>query len=302
TCNPCHMDGHLDGIAWDLSDLTGFDDAVPRTPKGTKVTMSLRGIEETPPFHWRGDRADLAKFNPAFAGLLGGAQLAETSDPLDDDQLAEFSAFVFGLSYPANSFLADDRIYGQTAKEGFDCFSHHDSVHTVTTDTANATISISCAECHSMAGGSGTLNQVNNPLVGLLADDATQLRGTFDKESDPVTFTSGIAGLATIPATGWGFANTGFTDSLQQFVDLGVFTFPQPGDSQKVRDFVFQLDTGIAPAAAFAYTVTAAAAPEETLLTGQAVPIAPSTEPNIDLILRGWIRIAPGNEVSFGAL
>ena len=302
TCNTCHMDGHLDGIAWDLSDFTGLDDAVPRVPKGTKVTMSLRGIEETPPFHWRGDRSDLLKFNPAFEGLLGGTKLTETSDPLDADQLAEFEAFVFSLSYPANPFLADDRTYGQTAKEGFDCFANHGSVHTIKTDGAGATISVSCAECHSMAGGSGTLNQVNNPVVGLFADDATQLRGTFDKESDPMAFTSAIAGLATIPATGWGFANTGFMDSLQQFVDLGAFTFPLVGDSQKVRDFLFEFDTGIAPAAAFAYTVTATSAPEETFLTGQAVPIAPSTEPNIDLILRGWIRIAPGNEVSFGAL
>src|SRR6185295_5878910 len=64
TCNTCHMDGHLDGIAWDLSDFTGKLDQEPvgRVPKGTKVTMSLRGIEETPPFHWRGDRADLANF------------------------------------------------------------------------------------------------------------------------------------------------------------------------------------------------------------------------------------------------
>lgn len=297
TCNTCHMDGHLDGIAWDLSDFTGRDDAVPRVPKGTKVTMSLRGIEETPPFHWRGDRSDLAKFNPAFAGLLGGTMLSETADPLDADQLSEFEAFVFSLSYPANPFLGDDRIPTVSARQGFDCFSNHPSVHQVTADSSGATTVLSCAQCHSMAGGSGTLNQVNNPVIGLLADDATQLRGTFDKESDPVAF-GGVGVLAILPATGWGFANTGFADSLQQFVSLGAFTFPQPGDSQKVRDFVFQLDTGIAPAAAFAYTVTATGAPEEALLVAQ----AGASPPHIDLILRGWIRIAPGNDVAFGAL
>lgn len=313
TCNTCHMDGHLDGISWDLSDRTGLDDQMERVSKGTKVTMSLRGIEETPPFHWRGDRSDLAKFNPAFAGLLGGAMLSETDDPLDDDQLAEFSAFVFGLAYPANPFLGDDRAYSQPAKEGFDCFAGH-LTHTVAADNdglagnPNGQIQATCADCHSMAGSSGTLNQVNSPALFLLADDATQLRGTFDKESDPVTFTSfpplsPFAFLNRIPATGWGFANTGFTDSLQDFVDLGVFSFPQGAvDKQKVRNFLFEFDTGIAPAAAFAYTVTAAGAPEEALLTGQTVPISPSTEPNIDLILRGWIQIAPGNEVSFGAL
>ncbi|HXU46485.1 MAG TPA: hypothetical protein VN783_13240 [Thermoanaerobaculia bacterium] len=303
TCNTCHMDGHLDGIAWNLSDFTGFDDQVGRVPKGTKVTMSLRGIEETPPFHWRGDRADLKNFNPAFAGLLGGSQLTVTDDPLDDDQLAEFESFVFGLSYPANPVLPDDRVYSQTGKEGFDCFTGHPTTHTVSSDSASATIQLSCEKCHSMAGASGTLNQVNNPVTGLLADDATQLRGTFDKESDTVAFGSFPSGspfefFNKIPASGWGFANTSFTNTLQDFVDLGVFSFPQGAvDKAKVTTFLREFDTGIAPAAAFAYTVTAASAPEETLLTGQV-----GTRPNIDLILRGWIQIAPGNEVPFGAL
>lgn len=293
TCNTCHMDGHLDGIAWNLSDATGAEDAVPRVPKGTKVTMSLRGIEETPPFHWRGDRADLANFNPAFQGLLGGTQLAQTPDPSDDDALAEFEAFVFSLSYPANPNLADDRTYSNNAQLGFHCFSTHPT-HLVSTDTdgvaglASGQLNVTCADCHSMAGASGTLNQVNNPVTFVLADDATQLRGLWDKESEPIAYANFSPPqqtfLNTLPASGWGFGNSAFTFSVADFVNLGVFGFPA-GVKPKVTQFLEEFDTGVAPAAAFAYAVTGSAAPEETLLTTQA------NARHIDLIVRGTVQI-----------
>lgn len=291
TCNTCHMDGHLDGIGWNLSDATGAEDALPRVPKGTKVTMSLRGIEETPPFHWRGDRADLSNFNPAFEGLLGGAPLAQTPDPSDDDALAEFEAFVFSLSYPANPHLADDRDSSGDAKLGFHCFDQHPT-HVVSKNTDGLAglpagqISVSCAECHSMAGASGTLNQVNNPATFLLADDATQLRGLWDKESEPISFASSTPPtfLSTLPASGWGFGNSGFTFSIQNFVDLPVFAFPA-GMKPKVTQFLREMDTGLAPATAFAYRVTAGATAQETLLTSQA------NARHADLIVRGTVQI-----------
>lgn len=294
TCNTCHMDGHLDGIAWDLSDFTGnlAQQPVGRMPKGTKVTMSLRGIEETPPFHWRGDRADLSNFNPAFEGLLGG-------DPLSEAEMREFEAFVFSLSYPANPNLADDRVYSEEAQRGFHCFAAHQPTHTVSKDSTGLTnpagnIEASCADCHSMAGASGTLNQVNNPIVGLLADDATQLRGLWDKQSDLVRYGTAFPfPLNDLPATGWGFANSSLTDSVRDFVDLGVFNLPPPQKDQ-VTKFLMEFDTGLAPCTAFAFLVTGTDAPEETLLTSQA------DDGNCDLVARGWIRTPSGAEVPIG--
>ncbi len=279
TCNTCHMDGHLDGIAWDLSDATGNlpTQVVPREPKGTKVTMSLRGIEETPPFHWRGDRADLAAFNPAFSGLLGGQQLNKA-------QMAEFERFVFSLSYPANPNQNDDRSYSLAARQGFNCFASHPT-HDLKKDEVGGVLTATCADCHSMAGGSGTLNQVNNPVPAtVLADDATQLRGLWDKETDPVVYPNPILppNFAVLPASGWGFGNTGFTDSIQGFVDLGVFSFP-PGVKPKVREFLFEFDTGLAPCTAYAHTITNTTAPQEAVLTSQAGQ-------NCDVIARGWVR------------
>lgn len=302
TCNTCHLDGHLDGIAWDLSDFTGDIQSnpldFPRTPKGTKVTMSLLGIEETPPFHWRGDRADLGAFDPAFEGLLGGTRLDDPNDP-NDPELAEFLSFVFSLSYPPNPNQNLDRSYTTNAELGFDCFSM-EPAHDVSSDTVGGILQPTCDDCHSMAGASGTLNQVNNPIVGLLADDATQLRGIWDKTSDTVDFApTNPCGppankycnslLTRTPATGWGLANTGFVDTLIDFITLPVFLGMPAGSHARMEDFIEQLDTGSAPTTAATHhldgTLPATPpypSPVQELLDGAA------TGDN-DLIVRGWI-------------
>ncbi|HZF08763.1 MAG TPA: hypothetical protein VFE33_08245 [Thermoanaerobaculia bacterium] len=317
SCNTCHVDGHLDRIAWDLSDFTGdlsLASPLGRVPKGTKTTLSLRGIEETPPFHWRGDRADLAFFNPAFQGLLGGTQLSPT-------EMSQFEAFVFSLSYPANPNQQENRALSSNppplpnAVQGefaFRCLT----AHTVSfdTNTPATTQAISCQFCHGMAGGSGTNHQINNDITGLLADDATQLRGLFDKESDIVNYASlyppppppptppaspfQVYPLDKVPATGWGFGNTGsFADTVADFVNLGVFQTAQltQTDRNNIVAFLSELDTGMPPAAAYAWTLNPASAatpvathPFTTLLQGQASPVNTA---NIDLILRGWMFV-----------
>ncbi len=302
SCNTCHVDGHLDRIAWNLSDFTGdltVNPPLGRVPKGTKVTMSLRGIEETPPFHWRGDRADLANFNPAFQGLLGAAQLSTT-------EMAQFESFIFSLSYPANPKEQENRTLTATAQQGefaFRCLKAH-AVSFDAHPTAPLVQPISCQFCHGMAGASGTNNQINNDLQGLLADDATQLRGLFDKESDIVDYASLFPPtppspfqsypLDRVPATGWGFGNTGsFADTLTDFVNLGPFQTQQLTATDRANIVVFlgEIDTGTPPAAAYAWTLNAASAatpvvnhPFTTLLQGQ-------TAKNIDLVARGWMFV-----------
>ena len=285
SCNTCHIDGHMDRIAWDLSDNTGDVPGAPvgRTPKGTKVTMSLRGIEETPPFHWRGDREDLGAFNPAFVGLLGGAT------ELAANELEDFLAFIFSLSYPPNPNLADDRIYTTIARDGFDCL--HQDAHDINFGLG-VVQPMTCAACHHMRGGSSTNNQVNNDVTGLLADDATQLRGLFGKESDLADYSAFVGGfLANIPATGWGFGNSSFTDTVADFVNLPVFNLLTQMQRDRIVTLLDQLDTGVAPATAYAWTLNRGSSggpePVTTLLQGQA------RRGHIDLIARGWISPGP---------
>lgn len=291
SCNTCHIDGHLDRIAWDLSDftgnLTGPAEAVGRRPKGTKVTMSLRGIEETPPFHWRGDRVDLSAFNPAFPGLLGAPEL-------DPDELEQFESYVFSLSYPANPQQNLDRVYSATAISGFHFFqckpSHRVRDHVVTPGAPS--VFITCSECHGMSGASATNNQVNNDSSAPFPDDATQLRGLFDKESAVVDYTSlGVTGpLEFVAATGWGMANTGVIDSLADFVGPAIFPLLCQQELDEIVQLLDEFDTGLAPATAFAWTLDRGTAgipapPFDTLLKDQAIL------GHIDLIARGWMQV-----------
>src|SRR5262249_10168957 len=64
--------------------------------KGPLVTQTLVGIIGTEPFHWRGDREDLAAFNGAFEGLMGDDAL------LTDQEMAQFEAFIATIKPPPN--------------------------------------------------------------------------------------------------------------------------------------------------------------------------------------------------------
>src|SRR5205823_6355571 len=72
-CASCHVFADTDELAWDLGDPFGAYMPPPagnpngllgtHPMKGPLVTQSLRGLAGTTPFHWRGDRANLAAFN-----------------------------------------------------------------------------------------------------------------------------------------------------------------------------------------------------------------------------------------------
>jgi len=110
SCATCHVDGANDLLAWDLGDPSGgmkefnqtcigggtiCDDTDWHPMKGPMTTQTLIGLESTEPFHWRGDREDLAAFNPAFDSLLGGPQLS-------DMEMDEFTAMVETMTFPPN--------------------------------------------------------------------------------------------------------------------------------------------------------------------------------------------------------
>ncbi len=297
SCATCHYRVHFDGIAWDLGDVSGDlptdpsqgfpaneDRVVDRDKKLIKVTMSLRGIEETPPFHWRGDREDLQAFGDAQVGLLGGGELTP-------EQLRQIDDFVFSVSYRPNPDQSFDRVYSATAIDGASCFTNptplqfHD-------DTNGGTIDLTCNDCHAMAAFSGTNNQVNNDLrssfSGLVtAEDATQLAGLWDKASDPVVYFPSTQ--LTVPATGWGFANSGISDSVAQFIS-GV-NLPQ-NELDAIVTFFDEFDTKMAPTTAYAFTLDSVSASN---IPNDAVTMFLSAEAgHNDAIARGWVNLGGG--------
>src|SRR5439155_10336165 len=113
-CASCHIFGDTDLLGWDLGNPQG--DMQPKPPgqtdpllqgyhpmKGPMMTQSLRGLPGTFLLHWRGDRADLTAFNPAFVSLLGRAT------QLPDSEMTAFGNFVMPLAYPPNPQANLDR-------------------------------------------------------------------------------------------------------------------------------------------------------------------------------------------------
>ena len=109
-CGSCHIDGDMDLMAWDLGDPGGSMQTVidngltlqMHPMKGPMTTRSLRGLNGTAPYHWRGDRADFTAFNSSFSSLLGGNQLS-TSD------MAAYQNFVNTIVFQPNPFQNLDR-------------------------------------------------------------------------------------------------------------------------------------------------------------------------------------------------
>ncbi|MCP3959993.1 MAG: hypothetical protein GY719_19285 [bacterium] len=303
SCATCHYRAHADGVAWDLSDLSGDIPDQPGQPlgptdrfffrdnKGLKVTMSLRGIEETPPFHWRGDRADLKDFAGAVVGLIGG-------EPLSEEEVEQVDRFVFPTSYRPNPDQSFDRSYSAQALDGAGCFTNPLSL-TFGSDTNGGALPLACEDCHSMAGFSGTNNQVNNDgrvidnifVFNPVPEDATQLRGLWDKSSDQYDYPP-TAAEPIFPVTGWGFANSGAIDSFQQFVEIAGGGLGGQAQKDAVKAFFTELDTGMAPTTAYAWTmdaVSVGAIPPEAVQL-----IVAANAGHNDVVVRGWIDFGLG--------
>ncbi len=113
-CGSCHVDSRTDGLSWDLGNPAAppaaFDQncgtTVLVTPtceayhamKGPMTTQTLEDIIGHEPLHWRGDRAGIEAFNPAFVGLLGGER------PLNSGEMADFKRFLATITLPPNPY------------------------------------------------------------------------------------------------------------------------------------------------------------------------------------------------------
>ncbi len=125
SCAMCHVDAHIDAIAWDLSNPLGELLPAPSNlldpggqpqmnhpVKGPMVTMSLRGLRDHNGFHWRGDKPQFEDFNGAFDALLGGTELTDT-------EMTDFREFVDTIAYSPNPhFTRDNRFKDPRAING----------------------------------------------------------------------------------------------------------------------------------------------------------------------------------------
>ena len=238
SCSECHVFGDADGLAWDLGnpDLEVTESpneyaAVTFMPparrqvhplKGPKVTQSLRGIADSGPLHWRGDRsgvnraagesvesAAFKEFNAAFETLLG----RETR--LTAEQMQQFADFALQITYPPNPVRALDNSLTMMQAEGKRIFYQDRTA--VRLFSFGGPVMDRCIECHELdpaARRFGTGGKMVN-VRGSQDMKVPQLRNIYQKIGmfDMDSLRRGLpAGLPQI--RGFGFSSQGTVDTL----------------------------------------------------------------------------------------
>ncbi|MGH9904777.1 MAG: DUF4214 domain-containing protein, partial [Pyrinomonadaceae bacterium] len=287
SCASCHLNGHRDGIVWDLGNPQGTVDPVStflppgligsdnqHPMKGPMMTQSLRGIIGNEPFHWRGDRAGLENFNGAFVSLLGGPRLLTTQE------MAAFKAFVESLNYPPNpnqspfrpqnqnGFFSFNKLFGPSGPSG----------------------TIDCSDCHLIDNfkvGSDNKITPKTDLHESQSIKVAQFRGIYQK-----------VGLSKTPGeqiTGFGFAHDGSFDTLFNFQKAPQFNFGQAGSDgvadswrSSIEDMLLRFDSGIAPAVGLMVTVDATNKSSFQVTSRINLLDQQADAGNCDLIVRGF--------------
>lgn len=231
SCASCHIDGRSDFLAWDLGDPSGtmkiFNQSCS-TPscadwhpmKGPMLTQTLQSIVGVEPFHWRGDREDLAAFAPAYVGLQGDD--AEPS-PME---MQRFTDFIATIKYPPSP---NRNLDGSLP-----------TALPVTTGTGNAATgsglystlpalqAAACINCHGPASGPGTSGQIDQASVALFPQPTkiAQLRGLHER--------TGWSKSSQTSNRGFGFNHNSEFDSVWSLLGVGFsFASGNTGAQQK---------------------------------------------------------------------
>lgn len=228
SCASCHVDARMDQMSWDLGTPAGQVETLDEPcvfgcsdwhpMKGPLATQTLVGIFGTEPLHWRGDREDLAAFNPAFVSLLGD------DETLTETEMQEFEAFVLSISTPPNpnrnfdgstpaSFLG-----GGSPASGEQLFSTSFLVNGI----------FSCFACHAPPAGSSGVLMGSGIVDHQQAMKVPQLRNIYEKV--------GFDRASPASRKGFGFTHDASVDTLANVFTASRFTFAAgaAGDQQRL--------------------------------------------------------------------
>jgi YVTN family beta-propeller protein len=299
SCASCHVDGRSDRISWDLGNPQGsvqaFDETcqapngcIPWHPmKGPLTTQTLFGIIGNEPFHWRGEKDDLAEFNEAYVALQGrDAQITAA-------EMASLEHYVASLTFGPNP----NRNIDNSLRTSLPIFG---GVVTGLGGTGNAQAGqnvfnnalifgappgLACDDCH--AGSAGTNNRVDIPAPGGAEPQNRKnspLRDTYRKLGANKGSQQGNRGF--------GFDHGGDEFTLQDLLSIGFrFNTLPGGGTQQRRDVeAFLLSFGTDTHAGAGQQVTAAnagGAGDDSARITQFVGIATGQPTVIGLIAKG---------------
>jgi len=288
SCMSCHVDGRLDGLAWNLSKTLSASPTGPnpdfRDRKGVMVTQDLRGLSGSAPYHWRGEQKDIDDFRGAFVNLLKG-----TEPTLDE--FALMKDYMLSLEFPPNPEQGMNRVFTADAQVGASKF---DAI---------------CNRCHQLPlGTNGDLtDNIIGDEAGSNAVETASLRGLWVRRSSQCDIESlpgsGDPEIEIVSSLGFGILHEGVLDDLLKFVDMffgNSAALDEPHEQAEMVAFVEQLDTSLAPAAMDSEILNGA-----TLASGAAdkIPLflVPQADAgNCDLVARG--TLSQGSPIAIGLL
>jgi YVTN family beta-propeller protein len=316
SCATCHVFGDFDSLAWDLGnpDADVFDNpgpfasalfnlltGQPMEPvfhplKGPMVTLSLRGMANHGPMHWRGDRtggndaptaqpdsgsfderAAFRKFQAAFTDLLG------RDAPISASAMSAFTSFILQVRYPPNPNQPLDNVLTADQERGRELFSSVNCGISACLDGSCPVLT--CISCH-------TIDPAGNPSAAPPGFFGTAGLSSFDFNEQllktphmrNVYQKVGMFGMAQAPGflgddfgfkgdqvRGFGFIHDGSVDTLFRFnhglsfsVEFtgegngGIPTGPE-GEVQRrqIEAFMLAFPTDLAPIVGQQITLTA---------------------------------------------
>jgi YVTN family beta-propeller protein len=259
-CGSCHVDARIDRLSWDLgspagdllvatNNLQGSIRNVTYHPmKGVMLTQTLQDIIGHEPFHWRGDRSSIERFNSTFTGLQGADR------ELTPAEMRAFREFLASIQFPPNPYRGvDNSLSTNIPLPGQVALGAHQLPAGTPLPNGNAVNGHAllsgqsgfCLTCHSLPTGLGrdaTLaSGVFTPISpGPMGEHHVQL--TFRIEGQLPTKIPQFRGLAErigmssrgpVSRAGFGFGHDGSIDSLTRFLN-GVGIIPD----QNVADLI----------------------------------------------------------------
>ena len=293
-CATCHLFGDSDFESWDLGDPLGSYVPAPmpnplglegfHPMKGPMFTQSLKGLTNLEPFHWRGDRTNLAAFNGAFVSLQGRAST------LPDSEMAALADFVMPLVYPPNPNQNLDRTMPDAPPGVPSALRGEDLFFNFQLDTVGTT----CNSCHAATSFSPGSNHMMVPdeLIGEDQDlKVPHLRNLYKKTG--FRDTAGVTNKR-----GFALLHDGSMDRLYTLLRSGhtaSFNFgatPEIADANRadLEAYLMTFDTGIAPAVGRQLTFNGPNNSDPTDLSTVDTLRAQAELGNCDLVARGRVN------------
>lgn len=287
-CATCHTFGDMDNMVWDLGDpfseyidppvvnpqgLAGFD-----PQKGPMATQSLRGMLNTEPLHWRGDRTDITAFNHAFISLMG------RTSQLPDSEMTAFAEFSMPLVYPPNPFRNLDNTLPSPVDR-----PNPSAGEALFLSGSLVASGGNCVDCHNLPAGTNRMMVSLDTLAVAQDLKVPQLRNLYKKTG----YTDEVGAMTK---RGFGYGHDGGIDKLFRFLGSPRFAF-DPDTAignvarRDVEAFLLAFPTGMHPAVGVQVTFDGGSNPAGEARVDTMRALVDASQ--IDLIAKGRVGTQP---------